>query len=70
MSTVDSKTIISNNVNEVQQLYGIEAATAVLNDITQSDVVANFMARNGTKSNHCTYDTLCGRAERLHTTFR
>ncbi len=47
VSTVNSKTITSNDVNEVLMLYGIEAAAAVLYDLTKSPVVSDFMARTG-----------------------
>lgn len=45
---VDKKTITSNNVNEVEKYFGIEAAAHVLSQLTTSCIISDFMARTGT----------------------
>ena len=45
---VDVRTITSNNVVEVERIFGIEAAASVLNEIVESRVVSDFMTRTGT----------------------
>lgn len=45
--SVDITTINSNNVTEVEEHYGIEAATSVLALLTGSHIVSDFMARTG-----------------------
>lgn len=44
---VDKSSIVSNNVKEVQRLYGIEAAASVLEDLLESNIVSDFMTRTG-----------------------
>ncbi len=44
---VNKKTITSNNVAEVEANYGIEAAAFVLEQLTGSHIVSDFMARTG-----------------------
>lgn len=47
ISSVDKRTITSNNVAEVEAYFGIEAAASVLYTLTGSRVVSDFMARTG-----------------------
>lgn len=44
---VDLRSITCNNVTEVEQHYGIEAAASVLQELTASYIVSDFMARTG-----------------------
>ena len=44
---VCSETITSNNVNDVEKCFGIEAAASVLCELTGSHVVSDFMTRTG-----------------------
>jgi hypothetical protein len=44
---IDITTINSNDVTEVEEHYGIEAATSVLALLTGSHIVSDFMARTG-----------------------
>lgn len=45
---VDKKTIASNNVTEVEKLFGIEAAANMLNKLIGQRTVSDFMTRTGT----------------------
>lgn len=45
--SIDKKTITSNNVRNVEQCFGIEAAASILSDITGSTIVSDFMTRTG-----------------------
>ena len=45
---VDKKTIVSNNVTEVEKMFGIEAATNMLSKLIGQRVVSDFMTRTGT----------------------
>ena len=45
---VDKKTIVSNNVTEVEKMFGIEAAASMLNKLMGQRVVSDFMTRTGT----------------------
>ena len=45
---VDKKTIVSNNVAEVERMFGIEAAASMLNKLIGPRVVSDFMTRTGT----------------------
>lgn len=47
IDSINKCTITSNNVPEVESHFGIEAATAVLAELTGSHVVSDFMARTG-----------------------
>jgi hypothetical protein len=47
LHNVDKTTINSNNVLEVFEHYGIEAAASVLASLTGSQIVSDFMARTG-----------------------
>jgi hypothetical protein len=48
LDNIDKSSITSNNVKEVQKLYGIEAAASVLEDLLESqNVVSDFMTRTG-----------------------
>lgn len=44
---VHKRTIVSNNVTEVQKMFGIEAAAGVLTGLIGSRTVSDFMARTG-----------------------
>jgi hypothetical protein len=44
---VDRRTIVSNNVTEVEKRYGVEAAAGVLAGLVGSRIVSDFMARTG-----------------------
>ena len=45
---VDKKTIMSNNVTEVERMFGIEAAASMLSKLIGQHVVSDFMTRTGT----------------------
>ena len=45
---VDKKTIVSNNVTEVERMFGIEAAASMLSKLIGQHVVSDFMTRTGT----------------------
>ena len=44
---VDKKTIVSNNVAEVEKMFGIEAAANILSKLIGPRVVSDFMTRTG-----------------------
>ena len=45
---VDKRTIVSNNVTEVERMFGIEAAASMLNKLIGQRIVSDFMTRTGT----------------------
>ena len=45
---VDKRTIVSNNVAEVERMFGIEAAAGMLNKLIGPRIVSDFMTRTGT----------------------
>lgn len=45
--SVNTQTIRSNNVTEMEEHYGIEAAACVLRELTGSHIVSDFMTRKG-----------------------
>lgn len=45
--SVNTRTIRSNNVTEMEEHYGIEAAACVLRELTGSHIVSDFMTRTG-----------------------
>ena len=45
---VNKKTIVSNNVTEVEKMFGIEAAANILSKLIGPRVVSDFMTRTGT----------------------
>ena len=45
---VDKRTIVSNNVTEVEKIFGIEAAASMLSKLIGPRVVSDFMTRTGT----------------------
>ena len=45
---VDKKTIVSNNVAEVERMFGIEAAANMLSKLIGPRIVSDFMTRTGT----------------------
>ena len=45
---VNKKTIVSNNVTEVEKMFGIEAAANMLSKLIGQRVVSDFMTRTGT----------------------
>ena len=45
---VDRGTVVSNNIAEVEKMFGIEAAACMLSRLVGSCVVSDFMARTGT----------------------
>ena len=47
IQSIVKQTIRSNNVPEVEKLFGIEAAAAIVQDLTQSHIVSDFMTRTG-----------------------
>jgi RNA polymerase Rpb1, domain 5 len=47
VNSVDTRTIRSNNVTEMEEHYGIEAAACVLQELTGSHIVSDFMTRTG-----------------------
>lgn len=60
LDVVKVKTLVSNNVKEVEKYYGIEAAQYVLNILLNSSTISNFMTRTGNvqpfnKSSHEIY---------------
>ena len=44
---VDKRTIVSNNVTEVERMFGIEAAASMLNKLIGQRIVSDFMTRTG-----------------------
>ena len=44
---VNKRTVTSNDVSEVEKYFGVEAAAAVLSELTGSHVVSDFMTRTG-----------------------
>jgi RNA polymerase Rpb1, domain 5 len=40
-------TIVSNDINEVTKIYGIEAGRKVIQDLLDNDLLAKFMTRSG-----------------------
>lgn len=47
LPSIDKNTITSNNVKDVEQCFGIEAASLILSNITGSTIVSDFMTRTG-----------------------
>lgn len=45
---VDKRTIVSNDVTEVESMYGIEAAASMLSRLMRQRIVSDFMTRTGT----------------------